>query len=395
MAVYPRSPVPFGFYPNGDINHFDIRRAIRFQLDHCIVPKSSPGVPLVKLFLSNEALGPHRELIEQAVYARILLLSGKPLDERSGLALVCLGLVDPVRVFVKNEPHALKKYQTKRFRLISSVALVDQVVERVLFSSQNKNEIAQHLAIPSQPGMGLDDQGISDIYNIVKAHSGPHFSGIAEADVTGFDWSVQLWELMMDVKVRICLYGVKATSPLGCAMRNRVWCLAHPVLTTCRGNMYEPKIPGIQLSGSFNTSSTNSRIRYLIARSVGASWAITMGDDCVEEQIEDAEQKYALLGHPLKMYRPCEGSFEFCSHVYSEQGGSFTAVPNYPKTLFRFIEQTEYTEELIIQFLYTMRSVPNLQTLVAHMLRIRPELIGTSLEYGAKEKETEKHKVPA
>jgi len=117
--------------------------------------------------------------------------------------LVKMGWCDPVRLFVKQEPHKLIKVITKRFRLISSVSIVDQLVERVLFGVQNRKEIDSWQLIPSKPGIGLTDEMARSVYNNVKMASN-RFK-MYEADVSGWDWSVQLWELLADAEIRVRL----------------------------------------------------------------------------------------------------------------------------------------------------------------------------------------------
>jgi hypothetical protein len=246
-----------------------------------------------------------------------------------------------------------------------SVSLVDQVIERMLFSNQNKLEIANYSKIPSKPGFGLSDQKKKhEVYQSVAKLCNNDFTQAAEADISGFDWSVQEWELMLDAKFRVLATGQKLTDNFGKLVMNRVYCLAHAVLTTYEGLMYSCVVPGIQLSGSYNTSSTNSRIRWFIARCVGAKWAITMGDDAVEDYVSGAEEKYASLGHKLKNYDRCQHSrnlqgFEFCST-------KFTPTVCYPadgtKSLYRLIEKDLFVDGpmYLTQFFEQMENDPDM-----------------------------------
>jgi hypothetical protein len=95
----------------------------------------------------------------------------------------------------------------------------------------------------------------------------------------------------------------------------------------------------------------------VIALLAGADWAITMGDDCVEQWVDGAEEIYASFGHPLKNYKRCGSTFEFCSTVFSN---TVCFPTDGTKTLYRLIEQKTITAELLAQFFQEMRNCPKL-----------------------------------
>lgn len=257
----------------------------------------------------------------------------------SPVELVAYGYCDPVRLFVKQEPHPVKKLAEGRFRLISSVSLVDQLVERMLFGPQNQLEIVEWRSIPSKPGMGLSvaEQAQSIFHEVRFKHNR---SPACEADISGFDWSVQDWELWADVEMRISL-SKGICDETANAMRTRFYCFMNSVFQLSNGTLIEQGLPGLMKSGSYCTSSTNSRVRCLMASLIGADWCIAMGDDSVEAYIQDARAKYGALGHTCKDYVPCSvgpdgtlESFNFCSHFIAEREFHLTS---WPKTLFRFL----------------------------------------------------------
>lgn len=284
--------------------------------------------------------------------------------------LVQQGLCDPVRLFVKDEPHNVAKLSEGRVRLIMSVSLVDQLIERLLYTEQNKAEIKAWTDIPSKPGIGLHDGGIDAILDSVV----PHYSEAAEADVSGFDWSVQEWELNADAEMRIKLAfapNKESRVVFDSLVRGRTYCLARTLYSLSDGRLIAQRRPGVQLSGSFNTSSTNSRIRALLTRLVGARWCIAMGDDCVESYVEGAIKRYNELGHTVKFYKKCEDNrFEFCSQIFDvEKRKAWPA--SLDKMLVRLLSHRQPSEEeklgLIAQFLYEARHSPELQEAL-HML---------------------------
>ena len=252
--------------------------------------------------------------------------------------LVQMGFCDPIRLFVKQEPHTLKKCKEGRFRLISSVSLVDQIVERLLFGPQNQLEITMWRSIPSKPGMGLSQyEQAQSIWNDLKyKHLG---CPAAEADISGFDWSVQSWELWADCSMRALLGNF--TPEVKHLAMSRFYCLMNSVFQLSNGTLIEQGKPGLMKSGSYCTSSTNSRIRCLMAELIGSPWCIAMGDDSVEGFVPDAKRKYEELGHCCKDYVACattaEGALEsvnFCSHRIAEKQFYLTS---WPKTLYRYL----------------------------------------------------------
>lgn len=285
-----------------------------------------------------------------AVAERLIALSEADLEaDPSPRDLIRLGLCDPIRLFVKNEPHPIKKIEEGRFRLISSVSLVDQLVERLLFGPQNEAEIAQWQSVPSKPGMGLSQKWQqSALWNdLANKH---RVAPAAEADISGFDWSVQKWELEADVCIRI--ERGKFPERMRKAALNRFKCFSNAVFQLSNGELIEQGLPGLMKSGSYCTSSTNSRIRCLMAELIEAPWCIAMGDDSVEGFVENAREKYDLLGHTCKDYVPCATSgnelkeINFCSHSIGE---NHCFLQTWAKTLFRFLSHPDDFDELAVE----------------------------------------------
>jgi hypothetical protein len=298
--------------------------------------KSSPGVPWAGLAKSKgELCDKHGMLVAEAVVERLQKLhdfdSTNPLYEDPA-ELVKAGLVDPVRLFVKQEPHTKEKALEERWRLISSVSVADELIERLLCHVQNEHEIDTWTTCPSKPGIGLSsDEQSKALFESVL----PELATAAEADVTGWDWSVKWWMFQLDIAARILLCGAKAKSSFAKVLHARVWCLARSVFSTSDGRLFKQTVPGVMKSGSYLTSSTNSRMRVMLAYLIGALWAIAMGDDSLETFTEGAVAAYARYGIKVKMFNRCGiDSFEFCSHRFKNG----IAVPlNWAKGLYRLL----------------------------------------------------------
>lgn len=340
------------FILDGKLDEFRLRQAIDFVIDHKVIMDSSPGIPFMRQAPDNKRLFErHRALVVEAVVERMGTLSERDYRNLRPADLVRRGVCDPVKIFIKNEPHSLRKIAAKQYRLISSVSVIDQVCERLLYGPQNEAEIALWRECPSKPGIGLDDKGLADVWKYIK----PRLHEAAETDIRHWDWSVQWWELEWEVQARYVL--AQGRDPLYLRMMlNRVWAEANCVFCLSDGRMFSQMRPGKRCSGSYNTSSGNSRMRWALARLIGCEWAITMGDDCVEQFVEGAQAEYLRRGHPSKMYKRCEtDSFEFCSMQYVE-GKAFPL--NWGKMFYRLMNKSRLTELDFVQFRQELRHSP-------------------------------------
>ncbi len=308
---------------------------------------SSPGVPWSALGTTNKkVLDEHRPLVVRMVKSRLRLLSTGDCRALTAEEKVKQGFCDPVRLFVKNEPHGVEKATTKRWRLIMSVSLVDQLVERVLNARLNKSEVAHWREIPSKGGSSMyQTDDVKEILQWIGS------STVAEADISGFDWSVKYWELLADVLLRVRL-SPGASERWQRALLMRVECLALSVFSLSDGRLIAQLVKGIQKSGSYNTTPTNSHIRVMLALLAGAEKAIAIGDDGLESFVESAPEAYASMGHPLKMYSKCVDKANFCSMLIKFDGSCDPVT--WDKTFFRFLEARRKDPSRLVQLSYVL-----------------------------------------
>jgi hypothetical protein len=281
--------------------------------------------------------------------------------------LVQHGICDPVKLFIKNEPHSAKKMAAGKLRLIASVSLKDQIVTRLLSSRQNKAEIATWESCPSAPGMGLNDSGMKILGACGKFILS--LGDMAETDVKGWDWSVQDWELMLDARIRAALAGADQKSEFAFFLRVHAYCVANSVFVLPNGDMYEQTIPGGQLSGDYNTSSTNSRMRVMASMfsrmQAGRPLLVNghigvkaMGDDSFEVHFPELGDGLVNMGHEVGEVnvRRSLSEMEFCSQRWNEDG---TAVPVDPsKTVYRYLSHNPldpYYPEYMAQLMFYLR----------------------------------------
>jgi hypothetical protein len=283
-------------------------------------------------------------VVEQIIY---MVVFGDAFQQLSAADLITFGLWDPVRLFIKNEPHSEAKLKEGRLRLISNVSLRTQIIERWLCSKQNNLEIRQWYDLPVAPGIGLDDDSLALVtkrFRTIMSRT----KEVAMTDISGWDWAVKPWLLWADAERRRIASGAHEHSLYGTLLRSRAYATGASVYALFDGRLVAQETHGIQNSGSYCTSSTNSWMRvilYLVARQLATgiecdeSWlddVVAMGDDCVEALFPGVIDEYLKMGFKSSLAATSNqvNGIEFCSHEFD---GNCLAVPTgYAKTLFRF-----------------------------------------------------------
>lgn len=303
---------------------------------------------------------------------------GDAISEMTPAQLVQEGVCDVVKVFIKKEPHSLKKIAEGRLRIIASVSLVDQIVTRLLCMKQNKAEIEQWESCPSAPGLGLNDAGLKVIWEVASQLN--EAGDVCETDISAWDWSVQQWEIDLDAEIRAALAGVTEDSILAQLLRTHAYVVGHSVFVLPDGEMLEQTVPGGQLSGDYNTSSTNSRMRVIASLAARFKACLhllpketlrkmfpllgikCMGDDSFEIWFKELVEALESIGHTVKMcvQRPGLKNFEFCSQVFVKSGVAYPV--DFSKTLFRFLSHNPADPqygEYRAQLLHYARHLPS------------------------------------
>lgn len=365
LETYPHTTPPKGFAgPRHEVSDSQIDRALEQ-----VKRDSSPGFPWAFLGSTKGQLVDFNSTeVREAVLSRLDVLQGRDLVKHplTAAELVKYNYTDPVRMFGKNEPHTKAKMDAERLRLIASVSLADEIIERLLCYKQNETEIASWATCPSKPGIGFTDAQTLEFSDRV---SEIFPDGLAEADVSAWDWSVQSWMLRAEVDLRIKLCGASPDSAFARILSNRIFCLGLSLFVTSDGEVFEQTAPGIMKSGSYLTSSSNSRMRNFVAHVIGAEHSMAMGDDSLESPVEDAVERYRELGIKVKFYKVTKSSYEFCSNQYTTRRGVVVAEPkNWAKGLFRLLS-SKPSAELLCQFLYEYRHSPVLKETKRLILR--------------------------
>lgn len=286
------------------------------------------------------------------VLDRLILLTGADVLQQKPMDLIVNGIRDPIYVFIKDEPHKREKLEKGRFRLISCVSLVDTLIERLLFSQQNQNEIALCDDLCYKPGMGLHDDGLKALYKWFQKVQ--EIFPICSTDVSAWDWSVPGWLLKLETCYRVAFEADRSRKLLvvnyGHGLRNKVF-------NDSLGQLYEQMVEGIQPSGCYTTSSGNSHMRYMLASLVQLRCGVDewceydggqMGDDALERYMQGMLEVYVGLGFTVKgvSVQPRD-HFDFCS---TQWRNSWAGSPeSFPKTLFRFLFKRK-SDPLYLQF---------------------------------------------
>ncbi len=372
LKQYPRSRLPqvVRLIAEGDWEAVD--RMVDDVLD-TLKSDASSGYPLMRL---QSTKGPlikkERTLLRTAVVSRLkIYASGRvPSDP---LELYLLGLVDPDAIFVKKEPHTSKKIRLGTERLIASVSTVDECIARLLFSAQNKAEIAMWETTPSKPGIGFDDSGIEKISRSIKQ---VYDAGgeLASSDVSAWDFNMKAWMFESDVRRRTLLIKGASTDEIDMFYRLASihhHAMTHSLFVLSDGSVYAQIGGGWMKSGSYVTSSTNSWGRCLLSVLCGsrADRVMAMGDDCIEESVS-SEREYAALGYTLKMFQPSPDGhcLEFCCHVFGKDGVEDVERLNMEKSMFGLLHK-KCTVEDQMQFRFEFRHHPQMERALDAMSR--------------------------
>lgn len=313
------------------------------------------------------------ELITEVVKQRLYLLYKLDLNRNyTPLELFNLGVLDACKVFIKQEPHTVKKILEGRFRLIFSLSIIDNCIAWLLCDRQNRTEKETYLTCPPQPGLSFTDEGISDFYNSIPDVP------LVNNDVSGWDWSVNEDNFDFDYKRRLLLADGTGTN-WERLLKAHYYVMARKMFVLSDGSVYAQVIPGVMPSGWKNTSATNSsmrygerlKIEYLKTGTISPGFkAKTMGDDCVESvvttDVDEFKTLYRLCGKKVTdvSFTTKEKGFEFCSHEFLNN----TAVPlNEAKQLFNVLSYTprdpQDARARIQQYLLENRNNPRVATL--------------------------------
>lgn len=334
-----------------------------------VKPDATPGVPYTLLASRNDQLFKilgtrFNEMVVDRIYRR-LEFDPEWIEMQDPELLVDLGLCDPVRVFVKGEPHKIAKLKQGRVRLIHSVSIVDKMIEMLMMRHFTKLEIDNWRDIPSKPGIGFTPEDCQSVYEDVVGRP----VKMRSSDVEGWDWNVDKWQIKAEAERKIALckgfqdisdYDTDGLDRWRQSMRLNAIISCKSVYQFSDGTMVKNIFPGIVNSGKYDTSCGNSGMRDMLAETIGSSENICAGDDACEEDIVGAVERYKEYGFKIKTYDMIDNQFEFCSRIYTN-GRSWPV--NREKIIFNLlhnIPKNDYEHRLYLTgFVDDMQFHPN------------------------------------
>lgn len=231
-----------------------------------------------------------------------------------------------LKVFIKQEPHKMKKVVDKRWRLITAAPLCVQIAWNMLFSVMNDLEIQNAYEIPSQQGMILVGGGWKQYLS--QWESKKLTCGL---DKSSWDWTAPHWTLRLDLEFRYRMgRGDRMQEWLKIAGVLYGHMFEDPILLTSDGNMYKQMVPGIMKSGCVNTISTNSHCQLFVHMAANMVAGIDInplpvacGDDTLQHEKHTQNlHDYERFGVIIK---EVSTTMEFMGHEFTFAGPK----PNY------------------------------------------------------------------
>lgn len=257
---------------------------------------------------------------------------------------------DPLKVFVKQEPHKNSKLEVGRVRLIAAVSLVDTMVDRILFGELLRTAMKPRNMLTTPCVVGW-----TPLRGGWRYLQSKYPEGSISIDRTAWDWTVQLWlveawkEFLFDIHVGAPNWWQNMVSA-------RLKCLfEEAVFRFSDGVAVKQKYPGIMKSGCLLTLYLNSVsqtiLHILTSNRLGLdpyhNVPLCAGDDTIQLDFAEVEEYSATLNCfciTKEVVKTC-GFSEFIGFLFNHSG----FVPAYwEKHLFnlRHIDVTVQREAL-------------------------------------------------
>lgn len=249
---------------------------------------SSPGYPYLRQYANNGQMFGLKEgeINEEKAQFWYEVVKDKIAREEA----------DPIRLFIKPEPHKDKKIQSETYRLISSVSVLDQIIDHMLFDEMNDIITDNWDNVPSKVGWSSVGGGYRYI---------PRQSWMA-LDKSKWDWSARLWlfEMDLDFRARLCkTKGELFDRWVKLSTIRYLLLFKKPTFISSSGIIFRQLIEGVMKSGCVNTFTSNSvmqvilHIRVCLELGIPVTSIYALGDDTLQEIISQLLDEYLdLLG---------------------------------------------------------------------------------------------------
>ncbi|APG75957.1 hypothetical protein 2 [Wenling sobemo-like virus 2] len=251
---------------------------------------SSPGVPFAHV--------PSNNILREKYRGQLVTLVKQRLDGNLPAF--------PIRLFVKPEWHKIEKLRQQRYRLISQVSVVDQVIDKLLVASYYDYENSHYIRQPGKVGWSYVGGG----YKLVPRGWG--------YDRKAWDWSVPSW-LLEDYEFFL-ENQITSTKDHKDWLRKRFAELyERPILQLSDGTLLQQLVSGVQKSGAYYTLNGNTTMQVLLHHATtlesgeDSTPMIALGDDTVQPLASPAYLEVLQRWVTLKEAVPNE----FCGMSYS------------------------------------------------------------------------------
>lgn len=217
---------------------------------------------------------------------------------------------DPLKMFVKQEPHKLAKIAEDRLRLISAVSVVDSMIDRMLFQDIFESVKTHPLATPIAIGWNPLGSGTSVLRGKIKT---PTF----DTDKKHWDWTFPFW-LLGDCYSCVVNLANWPSWRRELAYSRFFMLFQHARFCFPDGDIVEQQLPGIMKSGCYLTLLLNSIGQWflhdLVQTKLGVEIPFVCFGDDVSQQSSEFDQRfveeYENFGFTLKSER--HEHIEFC-----------------------------------------------------------------------------------
>ena len=346
------------YRPTSKLNLSDEQQLSRL-LDYAINNQnmqSSPGFPYNQTHATTKEMIFYAEdRLRAMVLERINLLRTDDITGLTAEEIVQGGFADPIKLFVKNEPHRASKISSGRVRVIFSVSIVDRIVQMIMCQLQNSWEIDNWEHIPSKSGFGFTPDKVSRFVKSLSGYPSHQPSDYTASDVQSWDWNVTEDDFAFEAYVR---WSLEDSNPDDLDFyRNVYYAASRKLVVLSDGRALAQQFPGIMPSGAYFTTPSNSRIRVKVGMESGSSprSMSVMGDDSIEHGVIDLRN----ASRNFKGIQQFEDAVEFCSHlIYFGPGVEPHAEPiNVKKMLYKLYSSVNVEEELFLEKLYGVKQV--------------------------------------
>lgn len=292
-----------------------------------IDPTSIPGCCLLEKYgtINRDVLKITTDDHGNRTYDETRLTLVKQLAKQRYLDLLNGTLIsDPLKVFVKQEPHKIEKIREGRYRLIMGVSLIDTIVDRVIFGEllRTASRPSNILRTPCAVGWAPNRGG----WRFISMFTRDGFSIDRKAwDWTVTEWLVQIWEQfikdlhpdhpnwwsnLVSIRFTCLFYSARFNFP--------------------DGQLIQQDTPGIMKSGCLLTLLLNSvgqtilhvLVHLRLKKNPYHNIPISMGDDTLQRPF-DFMEPYAVELAKMALIKEAEythGYSEFIGFIYTKTG---------------------------------------------------------------------------